>query len=70
MTKNKEIIKKSSSDLVKEVIEKREEMRKIRFSIAGAGGKDVMKTRNSRKEIARILTELNKRKQDVTTEAK
>jgi ribosomal protein L29 len=70
MTKNTEIIKKSSTDLAKGVVEKREELRKVRFSIAGAGAKDVMKTRNLRKEIARSLTELNKRKQDVTTETK
>lgn len=70
MTKNTEIIKKSSTDLAKGVVEKREEIRKVRFSIAGAGAKDVMKTRNLRKEIARSLTELNKRKQDVTTETK
>lgn len=62
--------KKSTADLVKDITTKREELRKTRFSTAGAGAKDVMKVRNTRKEIARLLTELNVRKQSLNEEAK
>lgn len=62
--------KKSTADLVKDITAKREELRKTRFSTAGAGAKDVMKIRNTRKDIARLLTELSVRKQSLNEEAK
>lgn len=61
MATKTDITKKSTEDLVKDITEKREEIRKIRFTTAGAGAKDVMKFRNLRKEVARLLTELNLR---------
>jgi|GEM_PF-298678 len=61
MTKKIDITKKSIADLMKEVTEKREALRKSRFTTAGAGAKDVMKIRTTRKEIARIMTELTNR---------
>lgn len=56
-----EIKKKSDSDLKKLVAEKREAMRKIRFESAGSGTRDPHVLRLSRREIARILTELSER---------
>jgi len=70
MAKKTDITKKSTADLVKDITEKREGLRKIRFSTAGAGAKDVMKVRNTRKEIARLLTELNVRKSALNTAVK
>jgi len=70
MAKKTDTTKKSTADIVKEITSNREELRKIRFSTAGAGAKDVMKVRNTRKEIARLLTELNVRKVALNAEVK
>jgi ribosomal protein L29 len=43
--------------------EKREGLRKFRFGIAGSKTRNVKEGRNFRKEIARILTEQNRRTQ-------
>ncbi len=61
MSNYKEIQKKSDKDLVAHVAEKREEARKFRFNVAGAGTRNVRAVRNAKKEIARSLTELNTR---------
>ncbi len=70
MSKKTDLQKKSTADLTKEIAEQRNELRKTRFSTAGAGGKDVMKVRNTRKDIARLLTELNVRKAALNAEVK
>lgn len=57
----KEIRKKSSEDLIKFLNEKREEVRAIRFDIAGSAKKNVKASMTARKEIARALTEENMR---------
>lgn len=57
--------KKDTSELTKLLAEKREALRKIRFNIAGSGMRDVREIRTHKKDIARILTELNARKQEV-----
>ncbi len=51
--------KKSDKDLNKALREKREELRKIRFGVAEK--RDPKAHKNSRKEIAQMLTELNSR---------
>ena len=56
-----EIRKKNDRDLRKLVQEKREAIRKLRFDSAGSGMRDTHAMRNLRHEIARILTELNRR---------
>jgi ribosomal protein L29 len=61
MSNYKEIQKKNDKDLAAHVAEKREEVRKFRFSVAGAGTRDVRAIRNAKKDIARSLTELNTR---------
>ncbi len=57
-----EIKKKSAEDLMKALDEKREEIRAFRFDLAGSAKKNVKVSLLARKEIARILTELNARK--------
>lgn len=52
---------KKDADLRKELAEKREALRQFRFSASGAKVKDVKEGQNTRKEIARILTELRRR---------
>jgi len=48
-------------DLQKNIAKNREELRKARFNVAGAGG---IKTNAKalRKEVARMMTEINSRK--------
>jgi len=53
--------KKSIKDLEKIIREKREELREFRFKSAGSRTRNVREGRNTRKEIAQILTELNLR---------
>ena len=53
--------KKSVKDLEKLLKEKREELRDFRFASAGSRTRNVREGRNTRKEIAQILTELNER---------
>lgn len=53
--------KKSVKDLEKQIREKREELRAFRFKSAGSRTRNVREGRNTRKEIAQILTELNQR---------
>ena len=50
---------KSEKELIKVLNEKREDLRKIRFGFAGSTKHDTKSARIVRKDIARILTELN-----------
>lgn len=56
-----EIRKKSDADLTKFIAEKREALRALRFGGAGSGMRDVKSIKNTRKEVAQALTELNAR---------
>lgn len=56
-----DLSKQSIEDLSKEVAQKRESLRKFRFGESGSRSRNVREGRNIRREIARILTELNKR---------
>ena len=58
---SKELKEKKENELVKMLAEKREELRNFRFAIAGSKQKNVKQGKSSRKEIARILTEIKKR---------
>ncbi|MBL1434211.1 50S ribosomal protein L29 [Candidatus Wolfebacteria bacterium] len=55
----KDITKKSDKDLQKTLREKREDLRKIRFNVSKK--RDPKAARNIKKDVARILTELNSR---------
>ncbi|OIO31176.1 hypothetical protein AUJ77_00545 [Candidatus Nomurabacteria bacterium CG1_02_43_90] len=58
--------KKSAEDLMKLLNEKREVVRAFRFDITGSAKKNVKVSVTSRREIARILTELNIRKNNTS----
>lgn len=51
----------SDKDLEKMVLEKRESLRDARFNISGSKVKNVRSERNTKRGIARILTELTAR---------
>ena len=53
--------KKTPTELLSFVAEKREELRQIRFMTAGSRGRDVKKMREAKKDVARALTDLNSR---------
>jgi len=58
---SKELKEKSIQDLNKELKDKREALRKFRFSLTGSKTRDLKEGKTLRKEIARILTEINSR---------
>jgi ribosomal protein L29 len=60
--KMKEITNKTPSDLDRLLTEKKEALRAFRFSSAGAKTKNVKEGRGVRKDIARIMTEMQKKK--------
>jgi ribosomal protein L29 len=53
---------KNNKDLIKSLNEKRDMLRKFRFGISGSKTRNVKEGKNSRKEVAQILTELRSRK--------
>lgn len=53
--------KKNKSDLLKTLRSKKEELRNFRFSMWGSKTRNTKEGKNIRKDIARILTELNSR---------
>lgn len=57
-----DIKKQSIADLHKELNEKRDALRKFRFGEAGSRTRNVKEGKTIRREIARILTEMNARK--------
>lgn len=57
----KELREKNDTDLMKHIAEKREELRKLRFGVAGSAMRNVHAAKNLRREIARSLTELTHR---------
>lgn len=58
--KKTDLTKHTKADLVKLVAEKREELRALRFGVAGSKNRNTKAARNLRKEIARALTQANK----------
>ena len=52
---------KLKPDLLKSLMEKRETFRKLRFGTANSKTRNVKEGRGIRKDIARIMTELNKK---------
>jgi ribosomal protein L29 len=57
----KELKEKNEAELGKLVAEKREELRKLRFGVAGSTMRNAHAGKNLRREIAQILTELTSR---------
>lgn len=62
--KMKDLKKKTQEELTKLLNEKRESLRESRFDLAGSAKKSVKATGLVRKEIARILTEQNLRREE------
>lgn len=56
------IKEKKDTELAKLLREKRKELRLFRFSLAGGKAKDTKEGNRLKKEIARIVTEQNERK--------
>jgi len=50
---------KSKEDLIKALMERREALRKVRFGSTGSKTRNVKSGAGMRKDIARIMTELN-----------
>ncbi|OGD68405.1 50S ribosomal protein L29 [Candidatus Campbellbacteria bacterium RIFCSPHIGHO2_12_FULL_35_10] len=53
--------KKTEKELQKMIVEKKESLRGFRFGTSGSKTKDVKVGTNTKKDIARILTELRKK---------
>jgi ribosomal protein L29 len=56
MAKKTDLTKHTKEELMKIAQDKREELRVLRFGIAGSKNRNVKQARNLRKEIARALT--------------
>ena len=61
MAKKTDLTKHTTEDLLKLAADKREELRALRFNVAGSKNRNVKAARNLRKDIARALTQLNKK---------
>ena len=53
---------KSAKDLLKALYEEREKLQKFNFGTAGSRTRNVKEGRLAKKEVARIMTELNRNK--------
>jgi ribosomal protein L29 len=60
------LTKKSDKDLQKELAEKRASLRDLRFNISGKS-RNTKATRETKKAVARIMTEQNARRKTATT---
>jgi len=61
MAKKVDFKEKSAEDLTKLLAEKREDLRKLRFSTVSRSVKDTSESRQLRADVARIMTELGAR---------
>lgn len=61
--KLQDIKEKTKKELNQILIDKRENLRKLRFNLASGKVKDVREIRKVKKDIARLLTLLNKKSQ-------
>ncbi len=60
--KMSEYTNKTENEIVKLLNDKREALRNYRFAISGSKTRNVREGRNTRKEIARLMTEISDRK--------
>ncbi len=60
MAKKLDITNHTQEELRKLVADKREELRALRFNVAGSKNRDVKLASKLRKEVARALTQLNR----------
>jgi ribosomal protein L29 len=59
--KSKELISKTKDELMKLIEEKKKRIEDVRFKAVSGGIKNVKELREDKKDIARILTVLNKK---------
>ncbi len=59
--KNETLKNKTDKDLIKKLEDKRKQLRAFRFGVEGSKTKNIREGRNTRREIARILTEMKLR---------
>lgn len=59
--KSKDLATKTKEELMKLIDEKRKRIEDVRFKAVSGGIKNVKELREDKKDIARILTELNKK---------
>ena len=59
----KDLAKKKDTELFKELADARNKVQQFRFGMSGSRTRNVKEGRDLRKQIARILTELNSRTQ-------
>ena len=57
-----DLTKKEIGEMQKEIADKREALRVIRFGAEGSRSRNVKEAQTTRREIARLLTEINSRK--------
>ena len=62
----KELKEKNITDLKTLLAEKRESVRAFRFGMAGSTSRNVKATRTTKREIARILTEMTLRSKEAS----
>ncbi len=58
--KNKDIVKKNTKELLALLSEKKTALRDFRFGVSGSNARNVKEGKELRKDIARVLTALNK----------
>lgn len=59
--KREDFVSKTKDELMKMVEEKRKRIEEVRFKSVSGGIKNVKELREDKKDIARILTEINKK---------
>lgn len=59
--KNETLKNKTDKDLIKKLDDKRKQLQGFRFGVEGSKTKNIREGRNTRREIARILTEMKSR---------
>jgi len=59
--KSKELISKTKEELIRALEDKRKRVEEVRFKAVSGGLKNVKELREDKKDIARILTALNKK---------
>lgn len=62
--KKEEIKTKSNDDLKKLLQDEKEKLRQLRFDLAAGKVKNIREIRLMKKEVARILTKINKKEDD------
>ncbi len=65
----KELIKKTDKELKEMLAEKREVVRTFRFGMAGSATRDTKAGKNAKRDVARIMTEMTRRKNSTAKKA-